>query len=825
MKSTPTHVTAVPVKINRVTAAVAMALSGLAPHALLAQEAAVTSGPDELVVTATRRDTTVQDVPYSIAALSAEELRRLQVEDLSGVARWTPGLIQVDQGGRDANVLIIRGISSRAINSPEFLANTTGDRVATYYGETPVYVDLRPIDLARIEVLRGPQGTVYGARSLAGAVRYMPNRPNVEEFSIDARAIGASTDQSSGTSHEGSVVLNMPLIEDTLALRALVGYANDRGFIDYNFLVPEPGVSCPEPGFADPDCSSDGFERNDDANSLITRSYGLALRWDMSDTLTATLLWRQQNQDSGGRNVSSRDALQLLAANRGITIDNDPYVAGLRFNEPNSRINNIANLTIDWETSIGSLRSTTSFTSFDERGQRDQTDLLLDLEPDDYYYYEEFPAFSAFTRDTRDDEIFTQEVRLVSPQNDDGIQWLVGAFYQDGDFSSRNTEITPGYAAFDPLFTDANGDIEFDNKTFQTESEFALFGEIGFDITDRFNLLFGARWFDFDFDIRSCTAFPIASTAFGGSPDVDDPSNCSPNTGFTSVSDSRVLGKVNATYTFNDNVIGYFTFSQGYSAGGANARLPADLPETLVESESTDNYELGLKSQWLDNRLTVNGALYYIDWTDIQVPGQPGPLNTRITRNGGTAESMGVELDTVLRLDDHWTLAAGYAYTYAELTEGCNNGDLNDPGKQCVLPGEPTASGDRLPGSPEHQGNIRVTYENSLNADMDLRLLYGITAQSDVLTRLGDGRDCCRDNGEALPGFALHNAAATLVTANWEAKLFVENLFNRFAVTGVREDRSTLTTAGGPPDFTLRRYFQNVVRPRTVGVDLLYKFR
>ncbi|MEE4185547.1 MAG: TonB-dependent receptor [Gammaproteobacteria bacterium] len=814
-------------RVNPVAAGVAIALTGMVPVKASAQALGGNNYTDEIIVSATRRDARVQDVPYSIAALSDGDLADLQIVDLSGIARYTPGLIQVDQGARDANQLIMRGIGVSAINSPEFLANTNGDRVSVYYGETPAYVNLLPLDLQRVEVLRGPQGILFGARSLGGAIRYMPNAPDLYASTAEAHVRGYVTDASSGTSYDSDLVFNAPLIEGTLALRGLLGYSNQRGFIDYNYLVPNPGVSCPEPGFSSPDCSTDGFRQNRDANNVITRSYGLQLRWQPFDDLTATLGWRYQDRDIGGRQINSSEALGLIESTRGIDLDTGPYVSGLRFDEPNSRVNSITNLVINWNTALGEVTATTSFTRYDDRGQRDQTDLLLDLEPDDYYYYEEFPAFSAFTQDTRDDEVFTQEVRLVSAESDSRVDWLIGAFYQEGDFFSTSQEFVPGYAAFDPVFTTDQGDLEYDNKNFQQEREWAAYGEIGFQVTDKLNIRAGGRLFDYQSEIRNCTAFPIATTGFGGNPDVDAPENCDPNTGFQTARDRDFIGKLGLLYDVNDNISTYFTFSQGYSTGGVNARVdePDVLNEKLVGPELTDNYELGIKSNWLDNRLLVNAALFYIDWTDIQVQGQTASGNFRITRNGSKARSQGVELDAVLRLNDHWSVGAGYAYTEAELAAGCTADQIADPTVSCALVSEPTASGDRLPGTPEHQGNLRVSYLTAINSELDLGFEYGMTAQSDVLTRIGTGGDCCRENGEALGGFALHYLSAALRHEAWTVTLFAENLFNKYAETGVRETRASLVTAGAPNDFTLRRYFKNVVRPRNIGVDFRYRFR
>jgi iron complex outermembrane receptor protein len=207
-----------PVRVTPVAAAVAIILSNffgisLAADDAKSEDAAKASdltGTDEIVVTATRRDTSVQDVPYNLSALSDADIKTLQIQDLSDIARWTPGLTHVDQGARDANQLIMRGLNASAINAPEFLRNSQGDRVSTYYGEVPVYIDLRPTDLERVEILRGPQGTLYGSRSLGGTIRYIPKAPDSKNFTVDANGRSYGMSESDDMGYDGSITVNAP---------------------------------------------------------------------------------------------------------------------------------------------------------------------------------------------------------------------------------------------------------------------------------------------------------------------------------------------------------------------------------------------------------------------------------------------------------------------------------------------------------------------------------------------------------------------------------------------------------------------------------------
>jgi outer membrane receptor protein involved in Fe transport len=779
----------IPVRVTPVAAAVASALGSISGASLAAET-------EETVVTATRRDTSVQEVPYNLSAISGDTIESLQLTNLSDIARYTPGLIQFDQGARDANLLIMRGINASPSGAPELLRNTQGDRVATFYGETPVYIDLAPIDIERVEILRGPQGTLYGTRSMGGAIRYIPKAPELDAFTVDAHGRLYDMAESDDYGYDGDVVINMPLIEDTLALRAMLGYWDTPGFIDQPFLLRNPGVSCPEPFQDGPGCTPDDLRSKDDINDIETTSAGLSLLWKISDNFDATLSWRYQDQEIGGRQANTRDSLRYIITDSGDPLNTSKYDNGFRFEEPNDRENNIYNLELNYDAGSFTVLSTTSYSTYEDKGNRDQTDLLLS------YGYGEFPAFAAFTVDQTDDDILTQEIRAVSKDSGSRWDWVVGGFYQEGDFEQNGLEISYGLGPAEEITAILGTDRE-------TE-EIAVFGELGYDINDRLHVSVGARWFDFDDDIVGCSEFPFFQ-----------PLTCTEGGG----DDDDTLFKLGADYRFSDAVLGYALFSQGFSPGGVNPALfPDDLTddERFVEPEEIDNYEVGVRSQWLDNNLTVNGAVFYMDWSDIQYDGvSSGGFN--ITRNGGEAETKGLELEATYALGEHWTFGAGYAYTNGELDSDCIVTDPFDPG---VCPSSGTVeSGDRLPGFPEHQGSAVVGYTNDLNAQMALNASWRMVTQSDVFTQLGDGDDCCRNDGEELGGFSVHYATLGVSTDTWDLTLFADNIFDKYAVTGVRDTRAQIGGDGSSNDLAVRRYFQNVLTPRTIGLDFRYRFR
>jgi len=773
MRSKKTLVRVVPVRVTPVTAAVATALGSIMGMGI----ATAAELPDELVVSATRRDTSVQEVPYSLSAIQGAQLEALQIRDLSDIARWAPGLYQVDQGLREANRLVMRGINASSIAAPELLRNTQGDRVSTYFGETPVYVNLAPIDLERVEVLRGPQGTLYGSRSLAGTVRYLPNAPQTDEMTLDGHVRGYAVKESSDLGYDVDGVINIPVIEDTLALRAVLGQWSRPGFVDQPYVVKQAGVSCPEPFFSDAGCTENDLESVKDTNDLDVTTARVSLLWDQSDTFSATLSYAYQREKSGGRQISSRESMAVITdPSTGGPLDIGDYASGMRFLEKNERENQIWNLTWTLQLDGAELLSTTSYNTYEQEGTRDQTDLLL------LYGYGDFPAFSAFTDDVTDDEALTQEFRLVSTDESSRWDYIAGLYFQDVDGSQGSNEFAPNFDLFGPPLP--NDQVTFIDVKRDTK-ETALFGELGYQVSDVWHVMAGARAFKVDDKIVDCIQF----TLFDPAPSCD--------TG--GADDEDILFKFGADAQVRENMKLYGLFSQGISLGGSNPDpLGTPLPDDLkfVTPERTDNFELGVRSTFADGRLTVNAAAFMIDWNDIQVDEFFG--SRIITVNAGEARSNGIEIDVNAILNDNWELLAGIATASGSITSGPD-------------------AGQRLPGSPEETVKLGVIYNSQLDNGLELSGSYRISAQSDVKPYL--------DSPETLSGFAIHTATIGLTGDRWSAMLFVDNLLDKYAVTGVRDDPSFIGTDGGINDIALRRYFENIITPRTIGVDLRYRFK
>lgn len=799
-------------------APLALSISAVLAHASMAMAQSTDQSDDQseiktldtMVVTATRRAESVQDLPLNISALAGDQLREQGVGSLAELGRVVPGLFVLDQGARGSSQIIVRGLNADPVAASEALGNGSGGTVATYIGEIPLYVDLRMEDLERVEVLLGPQGTLYGAGTLGGAIRYIPRRPDFDATTVEVRGSGYDLSQSSGFGGKLGTTINVPF-SDTFALRVNVDYLDDPGFTDYNFLVRQPGVSDPEPDFSNPSAVSSNLTQRKDADTQETLTGRIGLRWSASDAVDVNLTHYYQRQDVGGRSI-----------NHEVAFGTGRYESAHRFLEPNDRKNNLTSLEVTADLGFAELTSATGYSTYDELGQRDQTDLLISLE----YSYEAFPSFAAFTRENQDEEIFNQEVRLVST-TDGPLNWIVGGFYNKLDSNSESREFTPGYSEY--LGGGRPDNLEYFSVNQTKLEEIAIFGELGYQFTDRWQATIGARFYQYELDTRDAVDFPLANSVFGDA--APDAITLDFQDG--GQKDNGNLFKFNTSYKFTDDVLGYLTVSEGFRIGNSNGVAPCPVPlppnqiacglpdELQFFPDTTTNYELGLRTTLLDNRLTLNGSVYYIQWDNPQLAGTTANAALPITRNGEGAESRGMELSFNALITDSFSLRGSFAITRAELSEDApallNTFAPPGFGPRIDVDG---LSGDRLPGSPERQANLFGSYYMSVGENY-LTFNYGISAIGNVLTRTGG-----RADGETLPGFAVHNASIVYDASNWTATLYAENVLDKFARTGVRATRASVQTVAdenGDP-VRVRRYYHDVLRPREVGLSFTYNF-
>lgn len=769
---------------------------------------------ETIEVTATRRTGTAQEVPMNISALDGDVMKTQNILSQEDVARWVPGLTISDQGGREDASIIVRGLNT---NTSDRIAD--GGTVATYIGEIALKSDIRLTDIERVEVLIGPQGTLYGAGTLGGAIRYILKDPELDYQTASISADMFSLAESGGLGHEIGAVFNTPIIEDELAFRVSINRFDTPGFIDYNYVLREPGVSNSDPDWNDSGAVQANLKQIQDANDEQIITARAALKWAPSDEFNATLNYFYQKQDSGG---NSTDNYQVLSPSNPISGLIGQYENAARYEEPNTKTDKLLSLELELDLGFAELVSATGFAEYEQEGQRDQTDLLMQ---DIWSGYADYPAY---TNDTGSSETLSQEFRLVS-NSDSDLNWIVGLYYNKLESQNDDREYTPGATRdwFDGEYVNIEYDLEYIAKGWSENKESAIFGEIGYNISDDLSVIVGARFYEYDVASWSAATAPFYDGEIASTDEL--------NYEKVSASDNGSLFKLNTSYQISKEVLGYFTVSEGFRLGGGNGLVACTNPLTTqvcalpneidYKPDTTTNTELGLKSSWFKNKLHLNAAIFSVDWDNAQIGAASVNGAELITLNAGKANSTGLELSGRTTLIQDWAIFASYSYAKAELTEDAPFlfGVIDDQGTalQDYYDGK---DGDRLPGAPQQQFSLGISYNTEILGDKPLSINYGLTAQDEVITKVG-----LRADGETLPGYALSNLSATLNMDSWSVTAYVDNLFNKYAYTSVRRDKSWVGMAqfeSQNKDLAElgRVYGHYVTKPRTIGVRINYEF-
>ncbi len=821
------------------SASAAVITSGLTLPAQAQEDSESELRVEAVTVTATRRAESVQDIPLNISAVGDQQITEQGFDELADMLAYVPGINVVDRGGRQGNPLIVRGLNADGLGSGDG-NNNGGGTVATYIGEVPVYLDLKLNDLERVEVLLGPQGTLYGAGTLGGAIRYIPKKPDFSGDTLDVRTEVYQYSEADDLSYDAGFTINKALAPN-LAIRGSIDFENDSGFIDYPYVVREIGVSNPDPDFTDPADVAANLRRVTDADSEETVSARLAARWEPLPWLDTTLTYYLQQSDIGGRRGSSARS----------TVPAGDYELAKRVEEPNEITNQLLALEMVADLGFAELTSATGYSRFNDNGQRDQTDLLITLE----YSYEAFPTFTSFTHEKGKESRINQELRLVST-TEGPLNWIVGGFYNQFEGAAYSAEYTPGYADFAGF--NRPDDLEYFSQAFSKLEESAFFGELSYDITEKWSVTVGGRYYQYDLESFSDVDFPlfdpdflpVGVSALESSLRSDFAAGSPNGTERTSQSDEGTLFKFNTSYQVTDDILGYFTVSEGYRIGnengiavcpnydpndnqqGACALLPGQQygpgpgdvstrDETQYLPDKTINYELGFKSTLAGGRLVLNGAVYYIEWKDPQLTSATINASIPITVNAEGAETKGFEVSGNWRVTEALSVRGSYSHSEASLTALALGlvSTISPPGFGTVLlDGQ---DGDRLPGSPEDQFSIFGSYVHTLASGRTLTFNGGYSWQDDVLSRTGG-----RGGGLTLDSYGVANASAVYDAGKWQATLFVNNLFDEYYETGVVSSplsNQIVSDANGDPVY-VRSYYTYVGAPRAIGIRASYKF-
>lgn len=787
-------------------------------------------GLDEVFVTAQKRQESLQDVPISVQALGSTKLDQLQISNFDQYTQFLPSVSFINSRPGFAQVYF-RGVASAG----DADANHSGSLplVGTYLDEQPITtiqgaLDVHLYDVARVEALAGPQGTLYGASSEAGTIKIVTNKPDPTEFSAAYGIQGSVlTDGDKGYLGEGYV--NVPLSEN-VAVR-VVGWARrDPGFID-NVRTQRTFPST-EIAPRTPITTDNAANVENDYNQVDTMGARAALRIDLNDSWTITPSVMAQEQNADGSFGYDRTLGKYKVSHAFPEGSKDSWVQ--------------AALTV--EGKIGNFDMVYAGSYLDR-----DVDLNFDYADYSYWYDVSYLAsgyyFSDyFTNDDGDPIDFSQyvfafdryekqshEIRISSPQ-DNRLRGIAGLFYQRQEHNiEQNYQIND---LTSDLEVTGREDTIWLTKQDRLDEDYAAFGELYYDITDRLTGTLGARVFKAENSLVGYFGFGEGFSSSGNSGEAlcdnkfgDGPDG--PNSGADlpdfqgapcknlddKTDDDDTIYKASLAYKFADDRLIYVTYSEGFRPGGINRRgtVPPYKPDQL------NNYELGWKTSWLDDRLRINGAVFHQEWQDFQYS-ILGPNGLTEVGNAGDADIDGVEVDLNWAVTSQLGVSAGVAFIDSELTEpycaqlGPDGERVNqDPcpyDDDGELAFEPAAApeGTELPVSPNFKANLTTRYQfmlGSLDAHVQGALVYVGDRESDL-------RTFENEIVGTLPSYTLVDFSVGVKEGDWAVELFISNAFD--------EEAEFSRFAECPEGTCGAQTYSIVAPPRLVGVKFSQEF-
>jgi iron complex outermembrane receptor protein len=789
---------------SRGVAAVGIAAMIGSLRVFAADTAAPSNELETITVTAQKRSESEQTVPLSMTTFSSAALQQKEINTFFDYATKVPNLAfaPTGDGVGTARTVSIRGIS--------------GDNVTGFYiDDTPLpdSLDPRVLDIDHIEVLRGPQGTLYGARSMGGVVRIITKEPNLNDFEANVHGGVSSTDHTNQPNWTGDGVVNIPLIQDHVALRLSGFYDTEAGYFKRSYCT-DPAAAM---ALTCTPLATTGISTVDNVGEINTYGGAASLTVKVNDALTITPRVMLQKATYNGFPMA--DFLSMPGNGIGYPVPSGPYnlprgmiptsfTQARWFNVPEGGNDTwgLYSLTVHWKTDIGELVSSTAY--FDRK--------VFETEDESDFVYAAITAANGGTpqpggiSEEKNYQRFVQEVRFASDLKGP-IQFVVGGFYSD--FHGRLP-----FAAYYPPAEVPNLDAtlggvqnnpDYPNLIFTQDfhtdiKEPAAFGELSFQPMDALKLTAGLRWYQ----VKISSSGYEEGLATGGGPAIVSP--------FATTKESGVNPKFEADYHLTPDQMVYVNAAKGFRPGGLVPIVPAGQAGTATDcvaalhqtdpnitiaqtrsfqSDSLWNYELGTKTSWLDHRLTFDAAAFYIKWNNIQ---QEILLSCgfQYTANAGAAESKGGEMEVHARPTEPLELSLGVGYQNAKITQA-------------------SASSPQQVGSPIYQvpdwtGNGAASYTIQLTSSW--KLVSG--ADYSYIGRSFSGSNNPSDP-RLRPSYRLINARVAFAHGPLEIALVGKNLADEVANLG--DSRSLAAETPGRP-----RLFVN--QPRTLGVEFRQSF-
>jgi iron complex outermembrane receptor protein len=783
------------------------------PQAFAANATAAVSGEDvtnsgqlaEVVITAEKRVSTVQDTPISISAVSGDALLTRGVASLAALAQGTPGLSLKSEGPSQTEIEM-RGMTSSGGNSAT---------VGFYLDDIPltgpasaqnghVVIDPDLYDLNRVEILRGPQGTLFGSGSMGGTVRLITNQPNLSQVQSTAQSVLAGT-AGGGFNHKDNLMLSLPLIDDTLALRVVATENYSSGWIDRIVADPLPLVGGNPIGTIRGDVENATIEKQyPGSNAYQVYGARVTLLWKPTENLSITPAYFHEASTQNG--VSAYDSVP------GTEAHYQPFEIA----EPLTDSLTAYSLNVNYSFSRFDLTSSTArwtrnSTQVEEASEAFNNPLEGITYNSNYGlpnpgYYGPTGSGPEHGIEIDPSNQFSEELRLTSKAND-RLSWVTGLYYSHFYSLWTFDGTTPSYSAYMDLGTleRATTPSWFEAYSPTTLSQTAAFGDATYALTDQLKVDVGARLNHYDYRFSSCIS------GWGSANGAATPS-CS---GLIALSSTSFNPKFDLSYRLSPDLMTYATVSSGFRPGGGNAAYPTTgsawgaafqqqhytsgkWPATY-EPDRVLSYELGEKARLLDRRLTVNASIYYEDWRHVQLEAYPNDWALNI--NGNYVSIYGADIDLLAGLGAGFQLevAAGYLYQWL------------DGGPHWVI-----TPIHKMPEVAPENGTAALSYSKALSGS------YTFTARLEN-SYTGPRYSIFFSNPyefvgtyKQLPGYDLINVRAGVTFSDtWSATLFVNNVANKHA-----QLESMFTENEPQPDFT--RIETN--QPLTAGVDLTYRY-
>lgn len=804
----------------------AWAQAGQPDGARASAEQSAPASDTEIVVTALKRSTGIQDTPLAISAVGSNTLNNQNITDSSGLTRVTPNLrIEENNGG---SRVTIRNL--RASGEP---------LVGLYYDETPLSgtggvsndagansPSVRLFDVERAEVLRGPQGTLYGASSMAGTVRIIFNKPDLNEFS---GAINGQVTALKGASQVGEIVdgmLNVPIVNDKLGMRAVGYYSYGPGYIDN----PNLGQK----------------------NINDSRSYGgrVLVRAQPIEDLTIDLMAVYQNSRSNA-DLWNKTLYDLTGAKYQQTLD---------IREPRRDKMELYSGTLNWDFGFATLTAIASYSKRD-------VEYNFDYSPYFRRYYNgnytgdptKIPGYANFAADcnaglvvglpgcsgtdyqnfltTQGDQTAyqpqsnktsTEEIRLANDSS--SLSWTVGFYhsYRKNFTESLLNTVDPatGFQYYPDGYVypyGAGAKTQLDRTIDDKLEQVAGFAEGTYKITPAWDVTAGIRYFNY----KKVTGAEVIIPSYVAGNKITPYSELNGE-------EHGTLLKFGTSYKISPTVMVFASASQGYRPGGVNQTLGLPSYAATYESDKLWDYELGIKSSWFDRKLVINANVFQMDWTGMQVSASYQGAFGFLTNSPGTARIRGVELDTTIIPLSGLTLHASGSYTSSELLDDitlpsginiCTN--TSPPYVGCTIFRGTGKAGDTLPYTSKWTLQAQADYVQSIGDDLTILYHADTNYRSSWWTVYDPTAANVIPDVDHLDGYATVNLRLGLEKegGQWGIYAFVNNLFDKTAYTSKTSSATSSTIAKTVVNgTTYNTMLVTSIEPRVIGFSFRSKF-